>query len=98
MDYAPVNVAWNAGSGTSYVGLNSNYRIYSVEPTAFEVIDFDTYIFNLTAANLTPDQPPKWFKEYSFRDAFNITDLSPYTLSHLANETFRHNRQSLYKV
>lgn len=97
-DYAPVNVAWNGGSGTSFPGVNSNYRMYTVEPNAFEVIDLDTYIFNLTAANLTPGQPPKWFKEYGFRDAFGITDLSPYTLSHLANQTFRYNRQALYKV
>lgn len=97
-NYAPVSVAWNGGSGTSFPGVNSNYRTYTVEPNTFEVIDFDTYIFNLTAANLTPDQPPKWFKEYRFRDAFGITDLSPYTLSHLANHTFRHNRQALHKV
>lgn len=92
------NVAWIGGSGTSFVGLNSNYRLYTVELNTFEVIDFDTYIFNLTAANLSPDQPPKWFKEYSFREAFGITDLSPYTLSKLVNITFRHDRRALHKV
>lgn len=94
----PVNVAWIAGSGTSYIGLNPNYRVYTVEPKTYEVMDVETYIFNLTQANLTPDRPPKWFKEYSFREAFGVHDLSPDTLSKLANETWRHNRKSLYKV
>lgn len=94
----PLNVAWNAGSVTSSFAKNPNYRLYTVEPQTFEVIDFDTYSFNLTAANLTPDQPPKWYKEYSFRDAFGVSDLSPYTLNKLVNETRWHDRQSLYKV
>lgn len=97
-DNMPLNVAWTGGSGTSFIGLNSNYRLYTVEAHTFEVIDFETYIFNLTAANLTPDQPPTWFKEYSFREAFGVTDLSPYTLSKLVNITFRHDRRALHKV
>lgn len=32
---AAVNVAWNAGSGTNFVGFNSNYRIYYAEPTKY---------------------------------------------------------------
>lgn len=94
----PLNVAWGGGSGTSFVGLNSNYRLYTVESDTFEVVDFETYIFNLTEANLTPDQPPKWFKEYSFRDAYGVTDLSPYSVGKLVNETFRHDRRLLHKV
>lgn len=94
----PLNVAWIAGSGTAFMGVNPNYRLYTVEPKTYEVIDVDTYIFNLTEANATPDRPPKWFKEYSFREAFGVDDLSPYTLSKLVNETWRHDRQSLYKM
>lgn len=99
-DDVPValNVAWNGGSGTSFIGLNSNYRMYTVESSSFEVIDHETFIFNLTEANLAAGQPPKWFKEYSFRDAFGVADLSPFTLSKLVNETMRHDRNALYKV
>lgn len=32
---AAVNVAWNAGSGTTFTGFNSNYRIYHAEPTKY---------------------------------------------------------------
>lgn len=94
----PLNVAYNGGSGTTFIGLNSNYRLYTAELNSFEVIDHETYIFNLTEANLTPGQPPKWFKEYSFREAFNVPDLSPYTLSKLVNVTFRNDRNALHKV
>lgn len=94
----PINIAWGGGSGTSFVGLNSNYRVYTIESDTFEVIDQETYIFNLTDANLAQGQPPKWFKEYSFRDAFGVNDLSPYSLSKLVNSTFRHDRRLLHKV
>lgn len=95
----PLNVAWGGGSGTSFVGLNSNYRLYTVESDTLEVVDHETYIFNLTEANLAPaGQPPKWFKEYSFREAFGVTDLSPFSLSKLVNTTFRHDRRLLHKV
>lgn len=93
-----VNVAWTGGSGTSFVGLNSNYRLYTAELNTFEVVDQETYIFNLTEANLTPGRPPRWFKEYSLREAFGLTDLSPFTLSKLINGTFRHDRRALHKV
>lgn len=93
-----VNVAWNGGSGTSFIGLNSNYRVYTAELNTFEIVDQETFIFNLTEANLAPGQPPTWFKEYSFRDAFDVTDLSPFSLSNLVNTTFRHDRRALYKV
>lgn len=94
----PVNVAWNGGSGTTFIGLNSNYRMYTAERNTFEVVDQETYIFNLTEANLAPGQPPRWFKEYSFREEFGITDLSPATLSKLVTITFRHDRRALHKV
>lgn len=94
----PLNVAWNGGGASTYFQVNPNYRLYTVEPKTFEVIDFDTYIFNLTAANLVPDQSPKWFKEYSFREAFGVDDLSPFSINKLVNATWRNDRKSLYKV
>lgn len=42
-----------------------------------EIIDHETWIFNLTEANLNPSEVPTWFKEYSFKDAFSLPDLSP---------------------
>lgn len=95
---APLSVAWIGGSGTPYIGINPNYRLYTVEPKTFEVVDHETYIFNLAEANMTPNQPPRWFKEYSFRDTFKVPDLSPFTLSKLVTKTFRRDRKLLSKV
>lgn len=94
----PVNVAWNGGSGTSFIGLNSNYRLYQVESKTYEVVDHETWIFNLTEANRAPHQTPRWFKEYSFRSSFNVPDLSPVSLSTLVTKTFRDDIDLLRKV
>ncbi|XP_055851214.1 sphingomyelin phosphodiesterase-like [Episyrphus balteatus] len=77
----PVNVAWNGGSLTTYnsnkESKNPNYKIYQVEPTSFQVVDQETWFFNLTKANLKPEESPKWELEYKMSDEFNMTDLSP---------------------
>lgn len=46
--------------------------------------DFESWIYNLTEANLNPAEPPRWFRQISFREAFNLTDLSPKTLKQFA--------------
>lgn len=93
-----INVAWNGGSGTSFIGFNSNYRLYTIDANTYEVNDHETWIFNLTEANLNPDKTPIWFKEYSFRDAFGVNDLKPKTLSDLVNNTFRNDKHALERV
>lgn len=50
------------------------------------MLDHDTWIFNLTAANAAgASQTPHWFKEYSFRDEYNVTSLSPAVLGSALN-------------
>lgn len=48
-----------------------------------EVADFETWIFNLTEANLTPEQRPRWFKEYSFKEQYGMTSLSLENMNNL---------------
>uniref|UniRef100_A0A182Q737 Sphingomyelin phosphodiesterase n=1 Tax=Anopheles farauti TaxID=69004 RepID=A0A182Q737_9DIPT len=72
-----VGVAWNGGSGTAHTNVNPNYVVYYVNPDTYEVTDFESYAYNLTAANLTPDERPDWFRMYSFREEFGVSDLSP---------------------
>ena len=47
--------------------LNPGYRIYTVDgnynESSRQVLDHDTYILNITDANLT--NKPKWVHEYS---------------------------------
>lgn len=59
-----------------------------------EVTDYDEWSYNLTEANLTPDVPPKWFKLYSFKEAYGVDDLSPNSLNELA-ERFARNKSLL---
>lgn len=63
----PVGVAYITGSVTTYSYLNPSYRVYTVdgfyENSTYQVLDHETYIMNITDANLTMN--PKWQKEYS---------------------------------
>ncbi|XP_049533199.1 sphingomyelin phosphodiesterase-like [Anopheles darlingi] len=72
-----VAVAWNGGSGTAHTNVNPNYVVYYVNPETYEVTDFESYAYNLTAANLEPNQRPEWFRMYSFQEEFGLSDLSP---------------------
>lgn len=72
--------------------------MYTAESKTYEILDHETWIFNLTDANLPPKLTPKWFKEYSFRDAYNVVDLSPATLSNLVSNVWRNDRNALKKV
>ncbi|KAI4459677.1 sphingomyelin phosphodiesterase [Holotrichia oblita] len=67
-----VNVAYNGASFTSFVGMNPNYRVYDMDSKSFEIKDFDEWIFNLTDANLDKNTPPKWYKLYSFKEAYGL--------------------------
>lgn len=68
------------------------------------VLDHETWIFNLTEANGVTAQdrdektPPQWFKEYSFREEYNVTSLSPAVLSRAAIEQWTTNTTTLRTV
>ncbi|XP_022920309.2 sphingomyelin phosphodiesterase-like [Onthophagus taurus] len=79
----PIAIAWNGGSLTTYSDHNYNYKVYTVDGENFEVLDAESWTFNLTEANLTPTQQPSWFKLYSFKDVFEMNDLSPKSMREL---------------
>lgn len=56
-----------------------------------QVIEHETWIYNLTEANLNASSSPKWFREYTFTDAYNVTNLSPASLDELMT-SFASNR------
>lgn len=39
-------------------------------------MDIETWVYNLTEANETPDQRPRWYKEYSFKEHYGLSSLS----------------------
>jgi sphingomyelin phosphodiesterase len=69
--------------------VNPNYILYYVDNEQFQVNEFESWIFNLTEANLNPDQKPHWFKQYSFKEAFGLNDLSPASLDQLVHSMAR---------
>lgn len=53
-----------------------------------DILDIDTYIFNLTEANRTPDRTPVWFKSYSMKDAYGLDNLSPENIHQFVEQMF----------
>nr|XP_022899979.1 sphingomyelin phosphodiesterase-like [Onthophagus taurus] len=82
-DNSPIGIVWDGGSLTTASNLNYNYKIYDVDQENFEVLDFESWTFNLTEANLTPNLSPNWFKQYSFKEAFGLDNASPKSVKNL---------------
>ncbi|XP_047344030.1 sphingomyelin phosphodiesterase 1-like [Vespa velutina] len=70
------HIAWNGGSFTTYEYLNPNYKLYTIDNNTLMVEDFDNWMYNITAANEHPTQWPQWYRSYSFKNEYNLTDLS----------------------
>ncbi|XP_038220094.1 sphingomyelin phosphodiesterase-like [Zerene cesonia] len=82
---SPVAVAWGGGSATAYINYNLNYKIATFGPQNFEPLSINSYIYNLTEANLTPGKRPHWFQLYDLKNTYGIQDLSPTTLNNLVH-------------
>lgn len=78
-----INVAYNGGSFTTFVGLNPDYRVYEVNPQNMMVSDYHQYTFNLSLANSAGSRGPDWYKLYSFKTAYGLKDLNYQSLSDL---------------
>uniref|UniRef100_A0AAG5DFR1 Sphingomyelin phosphodiesterase n=1 Tax=Anopheles atroparvus TaxID=41427 RepID=A0AAG5DFR1_ANOAO len=89
----PVAVAWNGGSTTTFTKLNPNYKVFQFDPVTFQPLEQDTWIYNLTAANQTPDQKPSWYKLYSFKQYYELQDLSLTSLDSLVRRLARSEEQ-----
>ncbi|CAG9840039.1 unnamed protein product [Diabrotica balteata] len=85
-DGKPINVAFNGASLTTYTTYNPNFKIVEVSPDTMEILNIHTYYFNLTLANLYPDQSPPWQLLYSMKGQYNLPDLSAASLDKLSDE------------
>ncbi|XP_063243798.1 sphingomyelin phosphodiesterase-like [Bacillus rossius redtenbacheri] len=79
------NVAMNGGSVTTYTYLNMNYKVYTVDPSSWYILDAESWVYNLTDANLYPYITPDWYKLYSFKEAYGVDSLVPSQLESLVN-------------
>jgi len=48
-----------------------------------EILDSETWIYNLTEANLKGNATPNWVKLFSFKDTYGVESLSPTSLDGL---------------
>ncbi|CAH2244198.1 jg7438 [Pararge aegeria aegeria] len=82
-DGSPINVAWGAGSASTYTNYNLNYKIATFDPTTFEPLNIANYIYNLTEANLSPGNRPRWFQLYDVKNSFGLSDISAKSMDKL---------------
>lgn len=76
----PTSVAYISPSVTPFSGLNMGYRIFTVDGnhrnSSLAVLDHETYILNLTAANLATTSPT-WELEYAAKAQYGMKSLFP---------------------
>lgn len=72
----PLHLAFTMPSLTEgYPPANAAVRLWTVDPSAWELLDGETFIVNISAANAAG--VALFHREYSFRADFNMPDLSP---------------------
>ncbi|XP_039765855.1 sphingomyelin phosphodiesterase 1-like [Pararge aegeria] len=94
-DNEAFNVAWSAGSATTYQNFNLNYKIVTFDYVNFEPTSINNYIYNLTEANLAPNVPPRWFKLYDMKESFQLNDLTATSMDKLVNTMVTQKKQQL---
>lgn len=57
------------------------------EDATMQLVDYETIVMNLTQANELGT--PKWVREYSAKDAFDLSDLSPAQWSERVDDMLR---------
>ena len=66
---------------TTFLNVNPSYRIYLMDPSSFEIIDYEQYHINLTEANrlakMNRAQDAKWVKLYEAQQEYGLRDMSP---------------------
>ena len=68
-----------------YPATNPALRVLEFDASTYELLDMHTYTADLHAANTAPrGDPLRWGLEYSFRDQFNMSDLSAASFEALA--------------
>ncbi|XP_060623167.2 sphingomyelin phosphodiesterase [Anolis sagrei] len=76
----PVGIAFVAPSVTTFIALNPGYRLYQVDGPypggSFLVLDHETFILNLTEANV-PGSRPEWRRFYGAREAYGLRTAFP---------------------
>lgn len=90
----PLSVGYTAPSLTTYTNLNPGYRVYEIDGfyngSTWTVLDHSTFIMNLTESNLKDE--PVWLKEYSAKETYNMSSLTPADWDDLSKRFMNDNR------
>ena len=74
------------GGITPYDGSNPVFVVIDLDPETLFPLDIHSYSFDLFEANARgPDIKPDWHKIYSYKEQFNMPDLSPKSFQDVAN-------------
>lgn len=71
----PINVAFWAGSATTFRGVNPSFQLLTVDTKTMLPVELETHYLNLTRANA--EDNPIWELHHKYTEEFNMTDLSP---------------------
>jgi len=78
----PMSVFLTAPAMTSYGGRNPSVRIFEYDSNSKILLDYSQFYLNLSEANV-PGNSPSIRKEYSFREAYGVPDMSPLSFDDL---------------
>lgn len=81
----PINALWIAPSLTPYEVHNFAYRVYYADPNDYQIMDHETWMFDLKKANQNPNVKPEWRSVYSGSAAHGIPDTTPKSLDIFVN-------------
>jgi sphingomyelin phosphodiesterase len=89
---SPLNTAFIGPSITPLTGLNSGYRLYEIDVKTYQVMNYHTYIANISnSLNWTLPDGPVWEHEYSARETYRpFVRLNPNS-EDLVHETWPEN-------
>ncbi|XP_050417111.1 sphingomyelin phosphodiesterase [Patella vulgata] len=89
----PTGVAYICPSVTTFPQLNPAFRIYTIDGnytgSSWAVLDHETYIMNLTSANLY--NKPEWKLEYSAKKDYGMPSLFPVDWNNLIDKMSTNN-------
>lgn len=85
LDGRPINALWIAPSLTPYEVNNMAYRVYYADPNDYQIMDHETWTFDLRKANMNPTEKPTWFSQYSGSVDYGIPDVTPQSLGLFIN-------------
>lgn len=63
--------------------ISTSFRIYFADPSNYEIMDHETWVFDLKEANKNASNEIQWFKLYSGSEAYGLPDVTPESMGTL---------------